>query len=143
LSCAYALGKTGIEAQVTEASDRPGGAIRSQRRDGFLFELGPQSFSGTAALETLCQELAMEGELVQAPPKAPRYIVVEGCLRRVPLSPAAVLTSSLLSVATKWDIARDAFGTTEPPSHDESIGNFVRRKFGVELLDRLVGPFVS
>src|SRR5258708_4677650 len=54
-----------------------------------------------------------------------------------------MLTSSLLSARTKWKIARDAFGTTSAPEEDESVAAFVRRKFGEQLLDRLVGPFVS
>lgn len=142
-ACTYALRKAGIDAQLIEAVDRAGGVIRSERHDGFLFELGPQSFSGTAALRTLCKELGIESELVEAPPKAPRYILVNGSLRAVLLRPPALLASSLLSVATKWRIARDAFGRTQPPQEDESIASFVRRKFGAELLDRLVGPFVS
>lgn len=143
LACAYALRKAGIDAMLIEAADCPGGVIRSERHDGFLFELGPQSFSGSAALRTLCSELALDGELVQASPKAPRYVLVNGALREVPLGPAAMLTSSLLSAATKWKFARDALGNTQPPTEDESIAGFVRRKFGDELLDRLVGPFVS
>jgi protoporphyrinogen/coproporphyrinogen III oxidase len=142
-ACTYALRKAGIDAQLIEAVDRAGGVIRSERHEGFLFELGPQSFSGTAALRTLCKELGIESELVEAPAKAPRYILVNGSLRAVPLRPPALLASSLLSVATKWRIARDAFGRTQPPQEDESIASFVRRKFGAELLDRLVGPFVS
>jgi oxygen-dependent protoporphyrinogen oxidase len=35
------------------------------------------------------------------------------------------------------------FRRTTPPTADESIAAFVRRKFGDELLDRLVAPFVS
>src|SRR5258708_10611604 len=54
-----------------------------------------------------------------------------------------MLTSSLLSARTKWKIARDAFGTTSAPEEDESVAAFVRRKFGEQLLDRLVAPFVS
>jgi oxygen-dependent protoporphyrinogen oxidase len=54
-----------------------------------------------------------------------------------------LLTSSLLSARTKWKIARDAFGSTRPQADDESVATFVRRKFGAQLLDRLVGPFVS
>jgi oxygen-dependent protoporphyrinogen oxidase len=54
-----------------------------------------------------------------------------------------MLTSSLLPTRIKWQIARDAFGNTRPPDQDESISAFVRRKFNDELLDRLVGPFVS
>jgi len=49
-----------------------------------------------------------------------------------------MLASTLLSPATKWKIARDAFGTTSAPEIDESVAAFVRRKFGAELLDRLV-----
>jgi oxygen-dependent protoporphyrinogen oxidase len=143
LACAYALRKAGVDAMLVEAADRAGGMIRSEAHDGFLFELGPQSFSGTAALWTLCRELGIEGELVEAPPKAPRYVLVNGALREVPLSPPAMVASSLLSAGTKWKIARDAFGRTHPPDDDESIASFVRRKFGAELLDRLVGPFVS
>jgi oxygen-dependent protoporphyrinogen oxidase len=38
---------------------------------------------------------------------------------------------------------RDVFGTSHPPEQDESIAAFVRRKFSAELLEKLVGPFVS
>ena len=143
LVCAYALHKAGVNAQVLEASPRAGGVIASEVRDGFLLELGPQSFSGTAVLRSLCTELGIEDQLIQAPAGAPRYVLIDGALLAVPLNPAAMLTSSLLSAKTKWRIARDAFGTTHAPEQDESIAAFVRRKFGEELLDRLVAPFVS
>jgi len=143
LACAYALRKAGVDAQVLEASPRAGGVIASVVCDGFLLELGPQSFSGTAVLRSLCTELGIADQLVQAPAGAPRYVLIDGTLRAVPLNPAAMLTSSLLSAKTKWRIARDAFGTTRAPQEDESIATFVRRKFGEELLDRLVAPFVS
>jgi protoporphyrinogen/coproporphyrinogen III oxidase len=143
LICAYALHKAGVDAQVLEASPRAGGVIASEVRDGFLLELGPQSFSGTTALRSLCKELGIEDQVIQAPAAAPRYVLIDGALRAVPLSPAAMLASSLLSAKTKWRIARDAFGTTHAPEQDESMASFVRRKFGEELLDRLVAPFVS
>ncbi|HEU0369021.1 MAG TPA: protoporphyrinogen oxidase, partial [Candidatus Acidoferrum sp.] len=111
--------------------------------DGFLLELGPQSFSGTAALRTMCADLGIEDQVVHAPARAPRYVLIDGALKAVPLTPPAMLTSSLLSLKTKWSVARDVFGRSSPPDNDESIASFVRRKFGAELLDRLVGPFVS
>jgi len=141
--CAYALHKAGVDAQVLEASPRAGGVIASEVRDGFLLELGPQSFSGTAVLRSLCTELGIADQLIEAPAAAPRYVLIDGALRAVPLDPAAMLTSSLLSAKTKWRIARDAFGATHAPEQDESIAAFVRRKFGEEPLDRLVAPFVS
>jgi oxygen-dependent protoporphyrinogen oxidase len=143
LVCAYALRKAGIDAQVVEASPRPGGVINSVARDGFLLELGPQSLSGTPTLRELCAELGISNELLQAPPRAPRYVLIDGQLRPVPLSPPAFFLSSLISASTKWALARDILGKSIPPDGDESVANFVRRKFSSQLLDRLVGPFVS
>jgi len=143
LVCAYALRQAGADALVVESSARVGGVIRSERRDGYLLEFGPQSFSGTAALRALCSDLDIADQVLQAPAGAPRYVLINGTLKAVALSPPAMLTSSLLSTGTKWKIVRDAFGRSQPPERDESIAEFVRRKFGAELLDRLAGPFVS
>lgn len=143
LVCAYALQRMGRDVLLVEASNSPGGLIRSERRDGYLIEHGPQSFSRTAELGKLCQELGIEGEILQAELRAPRFVLINGGLVRVPLSPLALFTSSLLSWGTKWSIVRDILGKTKPPEDDESIAQFTRRKFSAELLERLVGPFVS
>ena len=143
LVCAYALRKAGIDAQLVEASPRPGGVISSVTRDGFLLELGPHSFSGTPALRELCAELGVSKELLQAPPHAPRFVLIDGKLRPVPMSPPAFFLSSLINGSTKWALMRDLLGKSIPPDGDESVAAFVRRKFSPQLLDRLVGPFVS
>ncbi|HEY6267174.1 MAG TPA: protoporphyrinogen oxidase [Candidatus Acidoferrum sp.] len=143
LVCAYALRKSGIDAQLVEASPRPGGVISSVTRDGFLLELGPQSFSGTRALRDLCTDLGIANELLQAPPHAPRYVLIDGKLQPAPLSPRVFFMSSMIDGATKWALLRDICGKSTPPDADESVAAFVRRKFSPQLLDRLVGPFVS
>jgi oxygen-dependent protoporphyrinogen oxidase len=143
LVCAHALQKAGIEVQLVEASPRPGGVINSISRDGFLLELGPQSFSGTVALRQLCGEIGISDQLVEAHSRAPRYVLVGGKLQPVPMSPPAFFMSPLISGSTKWALVRDIFGRSVPPDGDESVAAFVRRKFSAELLDRLVGPFVS
>src|SRR5207244_10947388 len=76
LVCALAVRKAGIEAQLVEASARPGGVINSVTRDGFLLELGPQSFSGTAQLHQLCEDLGISDQVVLSPPRLPRYIMI-------------------------------------------------------------------
>ena len=143
LVCAYALQKAGIEVLLVEASPRAGGVIHSIARDGFLLELGPQSFSCTAQLRALCADLGIADQLLEAPPKAPRYVLVNGALRHVPLSRPAFFLSPLINGSTKWALARDVFGKSTPPNSDESVAAFTRRKFSDQLLDRLVGPFVS
>jgi protoporphyrinogen/coproporphyrinogen III oxidase len=143
LVCAAALRKSGVDVQLVEASPRLGGAIRSASRDGYLVEQGPQSFSGTAALRELSAELGLSAEIVEAPHSAPRYVLVDGKLQAVPMSPPAFFTSKLIDGATKWALLRDIFGKSAPPDSDESVAAFVRRKFSPLLLERLVGPFIS
>jgi oxygen-dependent protoporphyrinogen oxidase len=143
LVCAYALQKAGIEVLLVEASPRPGGVISSVTSDGYLLELGPQSFSCTAQLRELCADLGIADQLLEAPPKAPRYVLIDGALQPVPMSPVAFFLSPLINGSTKWALARDIFGKSAPPDADESVAAFIRRKFSGQLLDRLVGPFVS
>ena len=54
-----------LELSLFEASDRLGGTIQTERRDGFLVECGPDSFLSEKpwALE-LCRRLGVEGKLV-------------------------------------------------------------------------------
>jgi oxygen-dependent protoporphyrinogen oxidase len=143
LVCSYTLQKAGIEVVLVEASARPGGVINSVGRDGYLLELGPQSFSDTSQLRRLCAELGIADQLLEAPARAPRYVLANGKLQAVPMSPPAFFTSSLINGSTKWALIRDIFGRSIPPEADESVAAFVRRKFSDQLLDRLVGPFVS
>jgi oxygen-dependent protoporphyrinogen oxidase len=54
-----------------------------------------------------------------------------------------LFTSSFMSGGTRTAILRDIFGNSESPEPDESVADFIRRKFSSTLLDGLVGPFVS
>ena len=143
LACAYALKKFGADVLLLESSSTPGGMIQSVEDRGFLFETGPQSFSTTPALNALIQDVDLSNEFAPAPTGAPRYILVNGKLQPVPLSPPALLATSLLKWPAKFSILREPFRKSFPPKEDESIADFVRRKFSPELLNLLVGPFVS
>ncbi len=142
LATAYALQKAGISTLIVDAASRPGGVIQSVKRDGYLLECGPQSFSGNSHITSLCTDLGLLPERVLADPKALRYVLIDGALKAVPMSPA-ILTSSFFSGGTRTSIIRDILGTTRGPEPDESVASFTRRKFSNTLLDRLVGPFVS
>jgi oxygen-dependent protoporphyrinogen oxidase len=142
LTTAFALQKGGISTLILEAGPRTGGFIQSIQRDGYLLECGPQSFSGNASITALCRDLEILDQRVLADPKAPRYVLIDGKLQNVPMSPA-ILASSFMSGGTRSAILRDLLGTSRAPEPDESVAQFVRRKFSPTLLDRLVGPFVS
>lgn len=143
LACAYRLRQRGIPVLLLEQGQRVGGVIDSVEEEGFLFELGPQSFLSTDALLEVIASAGLDAELLRANPRASRFVLVNGRLERVPMSPAGLLTTTLLSWPPKWRLASEPFKRSTPPEADESVGDFVRRKFGAELLEHLAGPFVS
>jgi protoporphyrinogen/coproporphyrinogen III oxidase len=143
LTCAYRLQQAGIRVCVLNAATRPGGMIATTDQAGFRFEHGPQSFLLSDVLRKLIDELGLTGELLHADPRAPRYILLRGKLVPAPLSPPSLLTTPLLDFSSKWRIFTEMARRTQPPAQDESIAAFVRRKFGDQLLQRLVAPFVS
>jgi oxygen-dependent protoporphyrinogen oxidase len=143
LACADHLQQAGIPVRVLEAGDRPGGVIATMEKEGFLFELGPQSFLSTEPLPSLIESLGLSDQIFRANPRAPRYVLLRGRLIRAPLAPPSLLTTPLLSAGTKWRLLTEILRHTRPPEDDESVAAFVRRKFGAELLERLVAPFVS
>src|SRR3974390_2353456 len=142
LAAGYALQRAGISTLVLESAARPGGVIHSCERDGYLLEWGPQSFAGHVSLTKLCTDMKILDQRVLGNPKAPRYVLIDGHLENVPMGPG-LLASPLMGGGTRIAILRDIFGKSRVPQPDESIGNFMRRKFSAALLDRLVGPFVS
>jgi oxygen-dependent protoporphyrinogen oxidase len=143
LACAYRLQQLGLDVAVFEANDSPGGMIESVEQNSALFEAGPQSFQGTPALLALIRELGLESQLQKADPRAPRYVLLHGHLRKIPMSPQALLASTLLNPISRWKIASEPFKKSRPPTEEESVATFVRRKFGHEILEYLVAPFVS
>src|SRR5580692_11873330 len=143
LACAYRLQQLGLDVSVFESTSAPGGMIDSVEKDGLLFEAGPQSFQGTPELLELIRELGLEAQLQKADPRAPRYVLLHHRLRKVPMSPQALLASTLLNPVSRWKIASEPFKKSQPPTEEESVAAFVRRKFGNEILEYLVAPFVS
>jgi oxygen-dependent protoporphyrinogen oxidase len=143
LACAWRLRQLGVAVLLLEQSGRVGGVLKTVHAGDCLFECGPQSFLSTDGLLEMIRSVGLEDELLRADPKAPRYVVRNGRIVPVPLSPAALLRSPLLSARSKLALLREPLRKRPPPAEDESVAEFVRREFGDELLERLVAPMVS
>jgi protoporphyrinogen/coproporphyrinogen III oxidase len=143
LACAFRLRQLGIPALLLEASNQAGGLISSLKRNGFLFEAGPQGPRFPQPVWTLVRELNLENEFLHGDPTAKRYILRDGRLHLAPLSPMSLLRTNLLSIHSKYRLLSEALRHTHPPATEESLAEFVTRKFGAEVSDYLVDPFVS
>ena len=143
LACAYRLRQLGISCLVLEAKDRAGGLIATVRRNGFLFEAGPQCPRFPPSVWRLVRELNLETEFVAGDAGAKRYILRDGRLHPAPFSPAGLIGTRLVRLGSKLRILTEVFGSSQPPPHEESLADFMQRKFGAEVLDYLVDPLVS
>jgi len=145
LTAAYRLKQRGSRVVVYEASDRIGGAIKSERRNGYLAELGPNSLATpSTGVAALLAELGLDSRRVTAAAEAwTRYIVRRGRLVRLPMSLAELLTSRLFSNSAKLAIFGEPLLEASDSAVDESVAAFVRRRFNQEVVDYLANPFVA
>jgi oxygen-dependent protoporphyrinogen oxidase len=143
LACAYHLKQLGIACLVLEAQERAGGLIATIRRNGFLFETGPQCPRFPPLLWRLVRELNLEAEFIAGDAGAKRYILRDGRLHQAPFSPAGLIGTRLVGLRSKLRILTEVFGSSRSPLREESLAEFVQRKFSAEVLDYLVDPFIS
>lgn len=142
-----------LEWILLEKSDRLGGVIRTENRDGFILEAGPDSFLTAKPEATqLCRDLGIGDQLISSnDAERKTYILVNGNLVPIPqglefMVPTRVwpmATSPLFSFATKLHMAAELFASAPKSSNDESVGNFVRRHFGPEMVDRVAEPLLA
>ncbi len=145
LTAAWNLQQAGCSVEVAEAARRAGGVIGSRRRDGVLYELGPNSSLDTTPLiNQLLTELGIRDERLDASAAAAtRFIVRDGRLAALPTSPGAFLTTSAFSLGAKLRLLAEPFIAPLAPDVEESIASFVRRRLGREFLDYAIDPFVA
>jgi oxygen-dependent protoporphyrinogen oxidase len=158
LSAAFYLEKArraGADLQwaLFEKSDRLGGVIQTERRDGFVIEAGPDSFlSAKPDAARLCQELGIGDQLISSNDASRKtYILVKGSLVPIPhglefMVPTRIwpmTTTPLFSFSTKLRMATELISVARKDSGDESVGDFVRRHFGQEMVDRVAEPLLA
>jgi len=143
LSAAHEAAARGRAVALLEASDRAGGRMRSTRIDGFLIEHGPHSFlSGAARIWHLIDRTRLRARVLKARPPAHRFVYRKGALRKLPTGPLALLGGDWMSLAGRARAAMEPMIRSRS-TEDETVDAFFRRRFGAEVADGLVAPFVS
>jgi oxygen-dependent protoporphyrinogen oxidase len=145
LTVGYRLARRGIGVDVIDAASRPGGVIGSERRDGMLYERGPNSILDTSPrINELLDELSIRGERVDTSAiSSKRFVVRGGALVAVPTSACTFVKTPLLSMRAKLRLLREPFVAPAPPDVEESVAQFVVRRLGREFLDYALEPFVA
>ena len=143
-----------------EASGRTGGIVETIRQDGFIIELGPDSWvSEKPAARELATELGFADEIIGSNDATRRtHLLLDGRLEQLPdglrmmvptsrAALAAMEASPLLSPHARQAFRSEPERASElqrsSPTDDESIASFTERHFGREVLERLAAPLLS
>ncbi|WP_277678514.1 protoporphyrinogen oxidase [Gracilibacillus dipsosauri] len=139
------------EVNVIEASNRLGGKIKTERRDGFTMERGPDSFLiRKQSAERLVREVGLGDKLVTNG-TGKSYILIgnelhsmpQGSFMGIPTQVKPFLLSDLFSIAGKLRAGMDFIRPKGMPQDDQSLGKFFRKRFGDELVENLIEPLLS
>jgi protoporphyrinogen/coproporphyrinogen III oxidase len=145
LVAAFRAMQSGLNVLVLEAASRPGGVIGSHRRNGALFERGPNSgLDTTPLINAMLDDLGIRAERVDgSTASSRRYVLRRGALIALPTSPAAFIATPLFSAGAKFRLFAEPFISKADGNREESIAEFVRRRLGTEFLDYAIEPFVA
>ncbi len=145
LTAAFRLSQRDIPVTLYEAGNRVGGPIQTLREKGYLSEFGPNTILETSPkITALIDDLGLGPRRLDSNPAMNKnYIVRDGKMRQLPLSPLRFATSPLFSIPAKLRICREPFIRMKPDVEDESLADFVLRRLGREFLDYAINPFVT
>ncbi len=145
MSLAWYLKQLRADWQITvlEAEDRAGGKAWTEKRDGFLIERGVNG-----VLDNKPATLELAAELGLSPLRSrdasrTRFIVRGGRLVRLPDSPAAFMSSKVLSPSGKLRVMKEPFVPRGDMEADESLAAFATRRLGREAYRYLIDPMAS
>lgn len=137
--------------KLIEATDRLGGKIKTLKRDGFLIEQGPDSLlSRKPAIIELVKELGLEEGMIFNQTGG-SYIFVDGKLHPIPAGTfmgvpkeeQAILDTDIFTEEGKKRALAEMEIEKGEAAEDQSLGAFMRRRFGDEAVNRLIAPMLA
>jgi protoporphyrinogen/coproporphyrinogen III oxidase len=152
LAAAFRLSRQpGLEVTLLEAGEDLGGKIQTLDLAGARVELAADAFLARDQRPLqLCAEIGLSSELVE-PSDFGAWIYREGGLARLeagtvlgfPASASSILGSRVLSRRGKARALLEALNPTALRGPDVAVASFARKRFGRQVLERLVDPLLS
>lgn len=145
----------GVDLSVTvfEKDAETGGNLRTINQGGWQFEWGPNGFlDSEPATLRLVDRLGLRPRLLRSSDATRRrFLLVNGRLHEIPLSPKAFLSSRMISTRGKLRMAGELFvpgrkdlgRAATDVTTDETIDRFGERRLGREFADVMLDPMVK
>lgn len=139
-----------IDLTLVEKSDSLGGVFKSTKFNGINLDLGPECFlTSKPAVLDLANDLGIGSQILKQSERK-TFIASDSHLSQIPaglfsLTPQLkeLATSDLFSFSGKLRMAMEPFVFKREVLTDESVAQFIERRFGKELLEKLAEPMIN
>jgi oxygen-dependent protoporphyrinogen oxidase len=143
LAVAQRLGQQGIRVEVWDRAAKPGGMVRSVRKDGYLTEqAAAMLLNFRPDVTRFISEARLEDRKQPRIEVDHRYVISDGRLRELPMKMGPLLMSDIWSMRAKLRMMLEPLARRSRGG-EESVSEFVRRRLGGEVLDKALGPYVA
>jgi oxygen-dependent protoporphyrinogen oxidase len=145
LATAWWLARSGLNIEVWEKSHRPGGIIKTSHTDGYQTE---QAASMIMNFKPEVDQFLTQSGLQEKRSKrllhseSKRYLIHAGRLQSLPMTIPGLFFSPLWSSRGKLRLLLEPF-ITKGARDNESVSEFIIRRFGIEFLEKAMEPFIS
>jgi oxygen-dependent protoporphyrinogen oxidase len=153
LTAALRVARAGAEAILFDRQAQLGGEIRTERVEGFVIEAGADSFLTRKPRGLgLCKELGLAGRLIaRRAEHAGAFVRHRGTLHPLPEGLSGMIptrldllaASTLLSREGRAAIAQEREVPAPHEPAEESIAQFITRRFGREVYEHIVEPLMA
>lgn len=153
LACAVNLKEKGFDFTVFEKEDSVGGKLFTEKIGGLTVEGGPDSYLPEKfwsvqliekvglAEEMLCSNDEFKGTFIHSGGRL--HPLPEGVILMVPTMIMPLAKSGLISWPGKIRMGMELFVPPRKDLKDESLAEFVTRRFGRECLEKIAEPLVA
>ncbi|HEX4346610.1 MAG TPA: protoporphyrinogen oxidase [Vicinamibacterales bacterium] len=152
LATAFELTLKSVPFVLLEAGPRPGGVVLSEEIDGYTIDAGPDALlAQKPAGIALCEDVGLRDRLISTRPPRLAFIQRGGKLHPLPASSVLgvptefgpFIRTRLFTWPGKLRMGAEIFVPAKRDDADESIGAFMRRRFGAEATDYLAEPLLA
>lgn len=144
LTTAFYLKKANIPFHIFEKKSRIGGVIKTESKNNFLFERGPNSgVLSNIEIVNLIKNLSLESQLEKANPQAKKRLIWKnGKWHVLPSGIVSAIKTPLFTLQDKIRILGEPF-RKKGKNPNETIAETVIRRLGKSFLTYAVDPFIS
>ena len=145
LSIALEKKLEGHSINLFESSDKVGGVVKTEKKNGFLLDYGPNTLNvRLKKTKYLLQKYDAWDSCLEANPNSNKRMIIRGKkIINLPHNGFTFLTSPFLSVRGKLRLLIEPLLPRSKNTDTETVASFIKRRMGQEVLDYAANPFLA